>query len=250
MLQVRNISKHFAQQAAVKDVTFSVQPGTVMVLLGPNGSGKTTVSKLVAGLLTPTTGSVLVHGADMHLNPTTAKRQVGYVPDNPVVWGTMTGYEFLHFSGALYGLPERVREERIDALVPYFDLAAVQHIRYDQFSRGYQQKFGLLAALLHQPAVLILDEPIVGLDPDSLESLILLIEQFTKDGGSVLLTTHTLSVAERVAKTYGFMYKGELLALGSYDTLCMTANMPVGTPVRELYQALGQLGESRSRTDV
>ena len=236
MLHIQNITKTFGTLRAVDDVSFSVAPGETFALLGPNGSGKTTLTRVMAGLLYPSEGEVEVDGASMQQAPMAAKRVLGYVPDNPEAWGRMTGHEFLHFIGTLYDMSTSTREERIAALLPRFGLDGIQHVYFDQYSRGNRQKFTILAAFLHEPKVLIIDEPIVGLDPDSVSILETMLGEFTTAGGAVVITTHTLAVAERVADRVGFLYEGTLRAVDTVDGLKATAGLEATATLTDVYR--------------
>ncbi len=225
MLSVEHLTKKFGGTTAVDDVDFTIHPGEIFAMIGPNGSGKTTIVKTIAGLLRPTDGRILVNGIDVSENPVAAKAVIGYIPDDPVVWPAMTGEEFLHFSGALWGLDEKTRAARIPKLLSLFDLAQAASGRFEDYSRGNKQKFSIIAALLHRPKVLLVDEPIVGLDPESAEIAERAFFDFAARGGAVLLVTHTLPVAEAIASTIGILSGGRLVASGTIDQLKKQAKL-------------------------
>jgi len=237
MIDVKNISKRFGGQLAVSDVSFNVEPGEIFCLIGPNGAGKTTIVKMIAGLLRPTSGAVSLGGFDVVGDPERAKALVGYVPDDPVVWSGMTGREFLQFTGALYGMKLADKREGIEKLLSVFGLRNIADEWFEDYSRGNKQKFAIIAALLHKPKVLLIDEPIVGLDPESSEIAKKIFVDFTRDGGAVLLVTHTLGVAEEIASQIGFIKNGELLGSGTIDQLRGVKNLSGGASLIEIYRA-------------
>lgn len=212
MLRIDGLTKRYGTLEAVSNVTCTIEPGTIFALIGPNGSGKTTLMRMMAGLLRPTAGDVYYGAASMRSAPLVAKYRLGYVPDNPETWGRLTGHEFLQFTGALYDIPLDERRRQIARLVPRFGLQEIEHVYFEQYSRGNRQKFAILAALLHKPDVLLIDEPIVGLDPDSVVVLETLLKEFAAGGGIVVMTTHTLTVADRVAERVGILERGCLRA--------------------------------------
>ena len=238
MLEVKNLTKQFYKTTAVRDASFSVKSGEIFVLIGPNGSGKTTIIKTIAGLLKPTSGEVIVSGLDTVKKPAKAKAKTGYIPDEPSIWSRMTGEEFLHFSGALYNISEKEREQKIPELLKIFNLAEVEKNYFEDYSRGNKQKFTILAALLHSPKLLLIDEPIVGLDPTSAETAKEKFREFAKAGGTVLVVTHTLSVAQKIADRIGVLKKGELVATGSFNELKRRAKLGDDASLEDIYKAL------------
>jgi len=238
MLNVNRLTKNFGGRAAVEDVSFSVKPGEVFSLIGPNGSGKTTIVKVIAGLLRPDAGGVAVGGFDTVKNPVEAKTTLGYIPDEPAVWPGMTGEEFLNLTGALYFMDEKKRAEKIPELLSLFDLKDTEKGSFEDYSRGNKQKFAILAALLHKPKLLLIDEPIVGLDPASATTAEKLFADFARKGGAVLLVTHTLSVAQEISHRIGVLKDGRLLATGTLDELRARAKLPGGADLEAVYGAL------------
>jgi ABC-2 type transport system ATP-binding protein len=238
MLIVENIHKRFGGTEAVDGVGFSVQPGEIVALIGPNGSGKTTTVKVIAGLLQPDQGRILIAGTDMVLEPLGAKQGLGYVPDDPNVWSGMTGEEFLHFTGALYGVPEKARSKRIAHLLEQFDLGGIERNYFEDYSRGNKQKFTIMAALLHEPKVLLVDEPIVGLDPGSVVVAKRLFKEFANKGGSLLLVTHTLPVAQELADKIGILLYSKLVAFGTMAELRVAAHIDAKGSLEDIYNAM------------
>jgi len=241
MLNVSNLTKKFDGKVAVGGVSFVIKPGEIFSLIGPNSSGKTTIVKTIAGLLRPNTGTVTVGEHDVVLKPLETKSLIGYIPDEPVVWSGMTGEEFLHFVGALYGLAESTRTQKITELLAVFALSGLEKEYFENYSRGNKQKFTILAALLHEPKLLLVDEPIVGLDPESAIIAKTLFTQFAKAGGAVLLVTHTLTVAEEIATRVGVLKEGKLLGTGTLPELRAQAKLGTSATLDQVYAALTAL---------
>jgi len=240
MLHLDSLTKKFGDTIAVDGVSFDVKPGEIFSLIGPNGSGKTTIIKMITGLLRPTDGFVLVGGHNVADEPIETKKAIGYIPDEPSVWSSMTGEEFLHLSGAFFDIPEKEREKNIETLLSLFRLEDIRNSIFEDYSRGNKQKFTILAALLHKPKVLLVDEPIVGLDPTSAEIAKNIFSSFAKKGGSVLLATHTLSVAQEISHRVGVLKKGILVASGTLDELRARAGLPNTASLGDIYKALAE----------
>ena len=238
MLKVDQLVKKFHHTIAVDHVSFSIAPGEIFSLIGPNSSGKTTIIKSIIGMLAIDQGSVTVGGMDVMTDPIKTKQQIGYIPDEPAVWSGMTGEEFLHVVGALYGMNPQTRAKRIAELLPIFTLKEIARDEFEHYSRGNKQKFSILAALLHHPKLLLVDEPIVGLDPDSATIAKQLFKEFAADGGAVLLVTHTLTVADEISSRIGVLAKGKLVALGDRAALRHEAKLKPTASLEEVYQAL------------
>src|SRR3989344_5810505 len=237
MLTVSNLAKRFWSVTAVSGVTFEIKSGEIFSLIGPNGSGKTTIVKTIAGLLCPDGGAISIGGYDTSAHPLEAKARVGYIPDDPVVWPSMTGREFLHFVGALFGVRESVRTRRIPNLLRTFGLSGIEDNSFEDYSRGNKQKFSILAALLHEPKLLLVDEPIVGLDPGSAIIARNLFREFADGGGAVLLVTHTLSVAEEISDRIGVLREGALRAAGTLAQLRKKSKAGARAPLEKIYMA-------------
>ncbi|MDO8520523.1 MAG: ABC transporter ATP-binding protein [bacterium] len=238
MLHISNLMKKFGNKVAVDGVSFAIKPKEIFALIGPNSSGKTTIVKTIAGLLRSNEGAVLVGGNDVLMKPVETKSIIGYIPDEPTVWSGMTGEEFLHFSGALYGLPPHVRAKKIAELLPIFMLEGIEKEYFESYSRGNKQKFSILAALLHEPKLLLIDEPIVGLDPESAAVARAQFVLFAQKGGAVLLVTHTLSVAQEIATSIGVLRNGKLLSTGTLSELRTKAKLGQDATLDEVYTAL------------
>ena len=219
LIETQNLVKKYGDKLAVNNVSFSVHGGEVFGFLGPNGAGKTTTIKVIVGLLQPTSGTVTVGGYDIQAQPLLAKAASGYVPDTPNLYAKLSGRELLRFVGDLYNMePQRVAQ-RTDELLRVLDLAEAADNTIDSYSHGMQQKASLAAALMHDPKVLVLDEPTVGLDPKSARLIKDLLRQMAERGSAVFLSTHILEIAERMCDRIGIINKGELVAVGTMDEL-------------------------------
>jgi len=205
MISVTNLSKTFQTKPIIENLDIDIPKRTFFALIGPNGAGKTTLIKLMGGLLVPDTGEVMFNRISMQVNPQQAKSYLAYIPDYPEIWDGMTGLEFLHFTGALYNVSLEERKKRIQDLLQIYNLSGTEHKLFQDYSRGYKQKYAIIAALLHDPDVLLIDEPIVGLDPESIHVTEDVLSDFVEEGGTVFMVTHTLSVAQNVATDIGVM---------------------------------------------
>jgi ABC-2 type transport system ATP-binding protein len=219
LIETRSLVKRYGDKTAVDQVSFEVYGGEIFGFLGPNGAGKTTTIKMIAGLLQPTSGSVNVGGYDVQTQPIQAKAASGYVPDEPNLYAKLTGRELLRFVGDLYGLDRPQVERRITELLRLFDLEQAGDDTIDSYSHGMQQKTALAAALVHDPKVLVLDEPTVGLDPRSARLIKDLLRQMAERGSAIFLSTHILEIAERMCDRIGIINQGRLIAVGSMDEL-------------------------------
>jgi ABC-2 type transport system ATP-binding protein len=219
LIETSHLFKRFGDKTAVKDVSFTVQGGEVFGFLGPNGAGKTTTIKMIVGLLQPSEGRVRVAGCDVQAEPLQAKAASGYVPDTPNLYAKLTGRELLRFVGDLYNLDRTQVAHRIEELLRVLDLKEAADHTIDSYSHGMQQKASLAAALMHDPKVLVLDEPTVGLDPKSARLIKDILRQMADRGAAVFLSTHILEIAERMCDRIGIINKGELVAVGTMDEL-------------------------------
>lgn len=218
-LDLQSISKTFGKVQAVSGVSLSVKKGEIYVLIGPNGAGKTTIVKMIAGLLEPTKGEVMIKDLSLKANPVGAKRYIGYIPDEPFAYTYLSGREFLEFTGDLHGLPRSETVRRITELARVYGMAGVLDGHFDDYSRGNKQKTVIMAALLHRPQLLIIDEPIVGLDAQSQRVTKQLLKDFVKHDGAVFVCTHTLNVAQEIADRIGVLHRGKLIHQGTMTQL-------------------------------
>lgn len=219
LIQTRDLVKRYGDKVAVNHVSFEVQAGEIFAFLGPNGAGKTTTIKMIVGLLQPGSGSVHVAGFDVQRQALQAKAACGYVPDEPNLYAKLSGRELLRFVGDLYNLDRKQVDRRIEELVRLFDLTHAADDLIESYSHGMRQKAALAAALIHDPKVLILDEPTVGLDPKSARLIKDILRQLADRGAAILLSTHILEIAERMCDRIGIIHQGELAAVGSMAEL-------------------------------
>ena len=238
MLEIKNLTKTFDELKAVDDVSVTIKKGEIFSLIGPNGSGKTTIIKVIAGLLQPTEGELVVYGSNISKDPIKSKSQIGYIPDEPTVWSSMTGEEFLHFTGALFGISNEARAKKISELLSLFKLEGIEKNYFENYSRGNKQKFTIIAALLHSPKILLIDEPIVGLDPHSAEIAKNTFREFANDGGLILMATHTLTVAEEISDRIGVLKQGVLIESGTLEYLKGVSKLEGGATLEQVYNAL------------
>ena len=210
VLSVQSLTKKFGKLSAVDGVSFDIPSGTIHALIGPNGSGKTTLTNCIVGLLNPEKGRVLIGGIDVHNNPLKAKKLFSYISDNPAIYPYLTGFEFLRLTAKLHGLSAQETETRIEELKNIFPVADILSTTTDSYSRGNIEKTAFLAAIISKPALLVIDEPIVGLDPSSVKIFGDTLKKFTKEGGTVLLSTHTLTFANEYASSVSIVQKGRV----------------------------------------
>lgn len=219
LIETHDLIKQYGDKLAVNKVSFEVYPGEVFGFLGPNGAGKTTTIKMIVGLLQPSSGTVKVAGYDVQSQALLSKAASGYVPDTPNLYAKLTGRELLGFVADLYDLERKQALRRIDELLRMFDLIEAADDTIDSYSHGMQQKASLAAALIHDPRVLVLDEPTVGLDPKSARLIKDILRQLADRGAAVMLSTHILEIAERMCDRIGIINKGQLIAVGTLDEL-------------------------------
>lgn len=221
MIQLEQVSKSYnkGQIQAVKSLSLTVNKGELFGFLGPNGAGKTTTIKMLVGLLRPDSGRALLDGIDVRRSPLEAKRILGYCPDEPVLYERMTGIRFLSFIADVYGMPEKGRAALIEGLAETFELKDGLREVVSSYSHGMRQKLSLIAALLHDPRILILDEPIVGLDPRAAFILKEKMKELCAGGKTVFFSTHIMEVAERLCDRVGIIAHGELVAAAPLEEL-------------------------------
>lgn len=219
LIETVDLVKKYGDKLAVNNVSIEVYGGEIFGFLGPNGAGKTTTIKMIVGLLQPSSGIVKVAGYDVQAQPLLAKASSGYVPDTPNLYAKLTGRELLSFVADLYDLDRKQVTYRIDELLRMFDLTEAADNTLDSYSHGMQQKASLAAALMHDPKVLVLDEPTVGLDPKSARLIKDILRQIADRGAAVMLSTHILEIAERMCDRIGIINKGQLVAVGTMEEL-------------------------------
>ena len=227
-LEIRGLTKVF-DRPALDGLDLSIQAGEFYALLGPNGAGKTTTLRIVAGLLRPDEGSVEVFGVDALANPIEAKRKIAWVSDEPMIYDRLTPMEYLEFVAGLWSEDTQVAEARAKDLVDWLGLGPHAQERCQGFSKGMRQKVALAGALVHDPQLLILDEPLTGLDAGSARQVKNVLAARVERGGTVIMTTHILEVAERMAERIGVIDKGRLIAEGTLEELRQQRRAAAGT---------------------
>jgi ABC-2 type transport system ATP-binding protein len=218
-LVLKGLRKVFTTKPAVDDLDLAIRAGELYALLGPNGAGKTTTLRMVAGLLKPDAGSISVFGVDALADPISAKRMVAWLPDEPMLYDKLTPVEYLQFVAGLWGVEAKAAYARTEELLRWLDLWDHRNERCEGFSRGMKQKAALAGALVHDPKLLILDEPLTGLDATVARQVKDLLQQRVRQGATVILTTHILEVAERLADRIGIIQSGRLRAEGTLAEL-------------------------------
>jgi ABC-2 type transport system ATP-binding protein len=233
VIRFEALHKVYGRLVAVESLTLEIERGSVFGFLGRNGAGKTTTIRMMMGLLEPTSGTVVLDGHDVRREPEKAKAVIGYLPDRPYLYDKLTGGEFLRFVGGLYGMSASEARVRADELLGDFALTAQGKELVETYSHGMKQRLALAAAMIHRPRILVLDEPIVGLDPQGALELRRLLVRLADAGVTIFLSTHSLPVAEELCGRIGIIDRGRLVAVGSLDELRgRTARAVVGgTPV-------------------
>jgi ABC-2 type transport system ATP-binding protein len=251
MIRLEGITKHYGSFVAVDHISLEVPRGVLYGCLGPNGAGKTTMLRMIAGILKPTDGRVLIGGDDVQVNPIGAKMRLGFIPDRPFVYDKLTGAEFLRFVAGLYGQEGDAVERRIAELLEVFELSSWKDELIEAYSHGMRQKLIISSALIHRPECIVVDEPMVGLDPKGARLLKDIFRQFVDRGGTVLMSTHTLEVAEAMCDQIGILQHGKIVAHGTMAEIRrqhaagdasleeLFLKLTGGHAVRELVEVLG-----------
>ncbi len=224
MISVKNLSKHYGSLVAVDDLTLEVPKGELFCFLGPNGAGKTTTIKLMTGLLRPRTGSIEICGIDIATDPVAAKLKMGYIPDMPYLYDRLTATEFFRFTGEIYSLSNNHVDAQLEEQFGTFSLNDYRNVLVKDLSHGLRQRLVYASTFLHNPEVLFIDEPLVGLDPYTIRLIKDLLIERTRNGMTIFLTTHILALAEDVADRIGIIMKGKVVALGSLAELTARAD--------------------------
>jgi ABC-2 type transport system ATP-binding protein len=215
MIRLTNLTKKYGKFIAVDGIDLQIRRGELFGFLGPNGAGKTTTMRMIAGILQPTSGKIEIAGDDVAVDPLKAKSRLGFIPDRPFVYDKLTGAEFLRFVAALYGQDGDPIERRMDELLDLFELTPWKDELVESYSHGMRQKLIISSALLHRPEVIVVDEPMVGLDPKGQKFLKDLFRAFVERGGTVLMSTHTLDMVEEMCDRIGIISGGRMLTCGT-----------------------------------
>ncbi|MDO5718778.1 MAG: ABC transporter ATP-binding protein [Tissierellia bacterium] len=219
MIKIENLLKKFGNKYAVDHIDLEVKPGEIFGFLGPNGAGKTTTIKMMVGLIEPDEGSINLAGIDMRKNSLEAKRHLSYVPDNPDIYEKMTGIQYLNFLSNIYKITKNEREKRIKRYAEIFEMEDNLGSFISSYSHGMKQKICLIGALIHEPDIFILDEPMVGLDPKSSFNLKKIMRNRCAEGKSVFFSTHVMEVAEKLCDRIAIIKDGKIIAVGTLEEI-------------------------------
>jgi ABC-2 type transport system ATP-binding protein len=226
MIQVQELVKTYGAFTAVDGVSLDVGEGEIHGFLGPNGAGKTTSIRVIAGLLKPTSGRVVINGHDLAREPEAAKASLGFIPDRPFIYEKLTAGEFLRFHGGLYGMDGNGIQGRVAEMLDLFELRRWEGELVESFSHGMRQRLVMCAAFLHRPRAVLVDEPMVGLDPRGARLIKQVFRHMSEHGVAILMSTHTLEVAQEMCDRISIINKGRIIARGTVDELRETAGSP------------------------
>ena len=243
MITVTNFSKQYKDFTAVKDLSFSVEPGQILGLVGPNGAGKTTTLRTLCGIIPPSSGKLLIAGHDIAQAPIEAKQNIGYIPDDPRLFDTMTVWEHLAFTAAAYKLTEF--EESAEALLTSFELTSKRHTMVHNLSRGMRQKVAIACAFLHDPKAILFDEPLTGLDPQGIRGIQQAIQERAEAGAAIIISSHLLSLFENLCTHIMVLNLGECRRFGTMDdVLREVGETDNSSALEEAYFAITQNSET------
>lgn len=238
MIRVEGLTKRYSQTLAVDGLDLEVRENEVFGFLGPNGAGKTTTIRMMMGLLQPTSGRIWLGGHDLREEPIAAKQLCGFVPDRPHVYEKLTGAEFIDFVAGLYRVPERLAASRRERLLDLFDLTQWASELIESYSHGMKQRLVMAAALVHAPRILIIDEPMVGMDPRGARLLKQTFRALAREGATIFISTHSLEVAEETCDRIGIIQLGKLVALGTMEELRQQAGREPGSKLESVFLGL------------
>lgn len=236
MIELINVTKKFGDLTAVRDISLKVERGEFFVILGPNAAGKTTTLRILAGLIKPTSGTARIAGFDIQTHPLEARRRLAYIPDFPFLYDKLTPWEFIRFIGQLFQMEEAEIERQARALVPRFHLDPFIQQPIESLSHGTRQRLAIVSGLIHNPEVFIIDEPMVGLDPQHARIVKDVFKERSLQGMTVFLSTHQLSVAEEMADRIGIIHQGRFVAIGTRDQLRQQSGL--SGPLEQAFLAL------------
>jgi ABC-2 type transport system ATP-binding protein len=211
MLQIKNVTKEFGSFTAVNNLNLHIKAGDFFGFLGQNGAGKTTTIKMISGLFNPSAGSILINGFDIFKEPEKAKSLIGYIPDQPFLYEKLTGREFLFFSGGLYSIEKNKLKKIINSIIDKLEIGDWVDKRTEEYSQGMKQRITIASALLHDPKLLVVDEPMVGLDPQSALIVKNVLKEKANSGAAVFMSTHSLNVAEEICSKIGIIKDGNMI---------------------------------------
>ena len=219
MIEVKNVTKKYGEKTALKNVTFNVNDGEIFAFIGHNGAGKTTLIKSIVGIHDFDEGEILINGESIKTNPIECKKQMAFVPDNPELYENMKAIDFINFICDMYEVDQKTREENIKKYAKMFEIEENLNDTIDSFSHGMKQKVALISALAHNPKVLIMDEPFVGLDPKAVFDVKEVMNEMIREGKIIFFSTHILDVAEKLCSRVAIIKKGELIKVGSMEEI-------------------------------
>ena len=249
MIELRSLTKRYGSFTAVNNVDLDVPRGELFGFLGPNGAGKTTTLRMIAGILRPTSGTVRIAGIDLAARSTAAKQKLGFIPDRPFIYEKLTGVEFLRFVAGLYGQSGADVEKRGAELLALFDLEEWKDELVESYSHGMRQKLIISSAFVHKPEVIVVDEPMVGLDPKAAKTLKDLFREYARRGNTIMMSTHTLEVAQSMCDRIGIIQRGVIRACGTMDELRASAESGV-TGLEDIFLRLTGEGLARELVEV
>ena len=238
MIKTVDLTKYYSDFKAVEKVNLEVKPGEIFGFLGPNGAGKTTTIRMLIGLLSPTSGKVIIDGHDLAREPVAAKSVVGFIPDRPYLYEKLTGDEFLRFMAGLYGVDGNEVGQRIDELLRFFDLLDWKNELIESYSHGMKQRTVMASALIHRPKVIIVDEPMVGLDPKGARLLKDAFRRLADEGVAIFMSTHSLEVAESMCERLAIIQNGSIIAEGTMEELRQRAKQEDGAHLEDIFLSL------------
>lgn len=219
MLTIKNLTKKFGKFTAVDNISIDILPGELFGFLGPNGAGKTTTIKMIVGLYKPDDGKIIIDGKDNGKNPMDVKRIIGYIPDQPYLYDKLTGLEFLYFSGGLFSIPKPELKQKIEEVIDLLKIGDWLNKKTEEYSQGMKQRITIASALIHDPKLIIIDEPMVGLDPQSAHIVKQNLTKKAKEGTAVFMSTHSLNVVEEICTRVGIINNGRFIFDDSIDKL-------------------------------
>lgn len=225
MIKLENLVKNYGSKIAVNSISLHVKPGEIFGFIGANGAGKTTTIKMVGGLISPTKGRVIINGIDMENDPVLAKKRIGLIPDRPFLYEKLTGFEFMKFTADLYQTRVNNFTQKAETLLKKFSIFDNSHELIESYSHGMKQRLIMASAILHKPPLLIVDEPMVGLDPKGIRMVRQLFKDLANDGTTIFMSTHTLNLAEDVCTRIGIINEGNLIATGTLSELKNASEM-------------------------